>query len=222
MDEELDVLETPSLTLGGMELEPAGGISIMGERMTIGFIDEGTPDEVLSMLTETNLQSITYEDVTYTGYTELVELRYRPADKVYSVVLRRDEQKEAVAEVISRLDLTDEQALTVSNYYPIWTAGTDYTAGQRVRYEGVLYNVLQAHTSQSDWTPADAPSLFARVLIDEASEEIPEWIQPDSTNPYRKGDVVMHNQIKWESLIDGNVWEPNDTNVALGLWLRMD
>ena len=39
-------------------------------------------------------------------------------------------------------------------------------------------------------------------------EVIPEWVQPDSTNPYMAGDKVMHNGKTWVSDIDGNVWEP--------------
>ena len=76
-----------------------------------------------------------------------------------------------------------------------------------MRDEGVLYTVLQAHDSQPTWKPADAPSLFAVVLIPDP-EVIPEWVQPDSTNPYHKGDKVKHNGKTWESAIDGNVWEP--------------
>ena len=51
------------------------------------------------------------------------------------------------------------------------------------------------------------PSLFARVLIPDP-EVIPEWVQPDSTNPYAKGDKVRHSGSVWVSDIDGNVWEP--------------
>ena len=67
--------------------------------------------------------------------------------------------------------------------------------------------MLQAHTSQDGWEPNVAPSLFAKVLIPDP-EVIPEWEQPDSTNPYMKGDKVTHNGYTWISDIDNNVWEP--------------
>ena len=104
--------------------------------------------------------------------------------------------------------LTDEQALTVPLIYPAWSGdGISYAAGDRVMYGGVLYKCLQAHTSQSTWTPTDAPSLWAKVLIPTPGE-IPDWEQPSSTNPYAKGDKVKHNGKVWISDIDGNVWEP--------------
>lgn len=104
--------------------------------------------------------------------------------------------------------LTDEQALTVQLIYPEWSGDSIvYAAGDRVLRDGLLYRCLQPHTSQAAWTPTDAKSLWAKVLIPTPGE-IPEWEQPDSTNPYAKGDKVTHNGKTWESTIDGNVWEP--------------
>ena len=104
--------------------------------------------------------------------------------------------------------LTDAEAITATCLHPKWSGdGVQYTAGQRVQDDGVLYTVLQTHTSQPDWKPAAAPSLFAKVLIPDPTV-VPEWEQPDSTNPYMKGDKVKHNGKTWVSDIDGNVWEP--------------
>ena len=61
-----------------------------------------------------------------------------------------------------------------------------------------------------------SPSLFARVLIEDPTV-IPEWIQPDSTNPYMRGDKVTHNNKTWESLVDNNVWEPGTVGTE-ALW----
>ena len=104
--------------------------------------------------------------------------------------------------------LTDAEAITATCLHPKWSGdGVQYTAGQRVQDDGVLYTVLQNHTSQPGWKPAAAPSLFAKVLIPDPTV-IPEWEQPESTNPYAKGDKVTHNGKTWVSDIDGNVWEP--------------
>ena len=104
--------------------------------------------------------------------------------------------------------LTEAEAVAATCLYPKWNGnGVAYVKGQRVQYDGVLYTVLQAHTSQAGWTPTAAPSLFAKVLIPDPSV-VPEWEQPESTNPYAKGDKVAHNGKTWVSDIDGNVWEP--------------
>jgi chitodextrinase len=103
--------------------------------------------------------------------------------------------------------LTDEQALKVVALYPLWSASASYKVGERVRYNDTLYKCLQAHTAQDDWNPSDAVSLWAEVLIPDP-EVIPDWKQPESTNPYMKGDKVKHNDKNWISDIDNNVWEP--------------
>ncbi len=103
--------------------------------------------------------------------------------------------------------LDDSTALEAASLYPKWIAGVSYEAGIRVRYGDILYSVLTAHTSQSDWTPDAAPSLFAKVLIPDDTV-IPAWEQPDSTNPYMTGDKVSHNDKTWVSDVDNNVWEP--------------
>lgn len=109
--------------------------------------------------------------------------------------------------VTLRNSATDEQALKVSALYPKWKVGTAYQKDERVLYNDILYKVLTDHTSQADWTPDAAPSLFTKVLIPDKNV-IPEWEQPESTNPYTKGDKVTYNSKTWRSTIDGNVWEP--------------
>ena len=105
------------------------------------------------------------------------------------------------------VSLSDEDALEAVEFFPAWNVPADYVVGDRIRYEGMLYKCLQSHTSQTAWTPVDAPSLWAQVLIPDP-EVIPEWVQPESTNPYMKGDKVKHNGKTWICDIDNNVWEP--------------
>ena len=112
--------------------------------------------------------------------------------------------------------LPDEAALEFVALYPEWIAGESYAAGQRVKYKGTLYKVLQGHVSQADWAPDAAPSLFAKVLPGqegaEPEEGYAEWVQPDSTNGYSTGDKVVWNGHLWESIVDDNVDEPGTDN----------
>ena len=105
--------------------------------------------------------------------------------------------------------LSDAQALQVPMLFDEFDGnGVAYEVGKRIMFEGVLYKVIQAHTSQADWTPTNAPSLFAKVINETIDGSIPEFEQPDSTNPYMKGDRVLFNGKVYESLIDNNVYSP--------------
>ena len=122
--------------------------------------------------------------------------------------MTRSEAKAFIAALVGlRASATDDQALESVSIYPVWKECTSYICGERVRYNDTLYKVLQDHTSQADWTPDVASALFTKVLIPNP-EVIPEWVQPDSTNPYQTGDKVTHNGATWISTVDNNVWEP--------------
>lgn len=106
------------------------------------------------------------------------------------------------------VNATDEEALDNIEGFPKWKVGEAYEKDFRLRYNDVLYKVLQSHTSQADWTPDVAVSLYVRVTI----EEWPEWVLPTGGHDaYNTGDKVSHNEKHWISLIDANVWEPSES-----------
>ena len=88
-----------------------------------------------------------------------------------------------------------------------WTWPEKYAEGQIRRYGGRLYRCAQGHTSQSDWTPETAASLWTPVA--DPAEEWPEWSQPAGAHDaYGLGDRVSHNGERWTSAVENNVWEP--------------
>ena len=112
-----------------------------------------------------------------------------------------------IKQQINTIIVDDQMALRMLTFYPEWAAGVAYTAEYKVQRNGKLWRCLQDHTSQDGWEPDSAPSLWAKVLIPDETV-IPEWEQPDSTNPYMSGDKVAHNGKTWVSDVDNNVWEP--------------
>ena len=104
--------------------------------------------------------------------------------------------------------LSDEDALAVAALFPTWASvsdGIQVRAGERYWYDGKLYKVVQAHTTQPDWTPDVVPALFTVVSI----EEFPEFVQPTGTSDaYNTGDKVTFDGKHYECLIDNCVWSP--------------
>lgn len=88
-----------------------------------------------------------------------------------------------------------------------WTDGTAYAVGNLRTYEGVLYKCVQAHTSQSDWTPDKTPALWS--VAGDPTVEFPDWSQPiGAQDAYMTGDKVTYNDAHWISTVDNNVWAP--------------
>ena len=58
-----------------------------------------------------------------------------------------------------------------------------------------------------EWTPDTAASLYKKIGV--TDEGFPEWVQPlGASDAYNTGDIVSYNGTLYESIVDGNVWDP--------------
>lgn len=105
--------------------------------------------------------------------------------------------------------LDDTDALAAVELFAPWQTDTAYSLDQRIRYNDKLYRCVQAHTSQSDWTPDVTPALYTEVA---KPGTIPVWKQPTGAqDAYMTGDKVKYpdeNGTIWVSIVDNNVWQP--------------
>ena len=107
--------------------------------------------------------------------------------------------------VAGRENISDEAALEAISLFPHWKEDITVAKDARYQYNGKLYRVVQAHTTQADWTPDATPALWVIVSL----EEWPDWVQPTGAHDaYAKGDKVTHSSKKWTSDVDANTWEP--------------
>lgn len=111
--------------------------------------------------------------------------------------------------------LDDEKAMEIASVYDDWGSGKTYAVGDLVKYgentvgDPQLYRVVQAHTSQTDWTPDSVASLYTPIGLDD--EGYPLWSRPTGAHDaYNTGDVVDYNGTLYKSLIDGNVYPPDE------------
>lgn len=113
-----------------------------------------------------------------------------------------------IERAVSTGDLTDDQKIEATNLFPEWSGGAHfYAIGDYVKYDGLLYRCVQAHNSQSTWTPPASPSLWSRAS--DPGEEWPAWIQPTGGHDaYAAGSKVSHDDKHWISDVNNNVWEP--------------
>ena len=124
--------------------------------------------------------------------------------------MKRTELETAIRQYRSKVETAssftdDETALDLIELFPKWEVNLKVNSGERYQYNSVLYRCVQAHTTQSDWTPDVVPALWTKVSL----EEWPEWTQPTGAqDAYMLGDKVSHNNKHWVSNIDSNVWEP--------------
>lgn len=117
-------------------------------------------------------------------------------------------------EYILNEDIPEEQKTKWMGIFEPFRVGENYPVGKKIRFKGVVYEVIMAHTSQADWTPDHLPAMF-RVFLqpetDDGTDVIHEWVQPlGSHDAYSSGDQVSFHGKIYESTVNNNVWSPVD------------
>lgn len=117
----------------------------------------------------------------------------------------------AAAMYVKAASLPRVQASSVCTLYDEWSGkGVKYTRGQWLRYGDDFVRVEQDHTSQPDWTPDAAPSLY--TLLPLAPDGIRIWETPThAENAFDTGERCHHPGADgdiWVSGRDGNTSEP--------------
>lgn len=111
--------------------------------------------------------------------------------------------------------VTDDEAMEIACIYPTYVVGKAYKVGEKFTYgtnevgDPQLYKVVQAHTSQADWEPDKVESLYEPIGLNK--EGYPVWSRPSGAHDaYNIGDIVDYNGVLYESLIDGNIYAPDE------------
>lgn len=113
----------------------------------------------------------------------------------------------AFVKMAERGEIDDVTATECVYAFTPWQPNVKYEAENLREYEGTLYRCISGHTSQTDWTPDVSVSLWKKV--GDPREEFPQWSQPiGAFDAYPKGAKVTHNDAKWVSDYENNVWEP--------------
>lgn len=185
-------------------------------------IGTNTPVSMMENVTSyTDNKAVTEDGTVYAPFAEGYELSSKPdcsetLRAKYRVEHPSAELRMEALESVSAIAfvtlseagaIDDTTAAEHAELFAEWAYPINYKTGQIRRHNGKLYRCVQDHTSQEDWTPDAAASLWAATS--DPAEEWPEWSQPvGAHDAYNTGDKVSHNGKRWTSSVDGNVWEP--------------
>jgi hypothetical protein len=182
---------------------------------TYGVVVNSIPLEVQPILDPLPLQSIKTDytkinaisparipDVTPTGLTSL---KTSVGAAYYSDVVKYATDVSANA-----LQITTKLVEVIQR--PIWKSGLVVAINDVYLYpvDKNLYQCVQAHATQSDWTPPVCKALWKR-FYEPANSPWP-WVQPvGSVDAYPIGAKVTYGGYTWQNTINANVWQPGVT-----------
>lgn len=107
-----------------------------------GTYRDMTPEEIADMKAEARLAAIEQKRIPLTESEVLAML---------------------IPMQINALEVDDNTALRMLEFFPGWAAGVAYTTGYKVQHGGKLWRCLQAHTAQTGWEPENAASLWEEI-----------------------------------------------------------
>lgn len=84
-----------------------------------------------------------------------------------------DQRSRMLIAQTATFSVAEYQTLAEAHYFEEWQAGQSYTAGYRIQYEGVVYEVIQDVTAQEHQTPATEGMLaiYRPLSLDEGGGE---------------------------------------------------
>ena len=105
-----------------------------------------------------------YRDMTADEITQMVaEARRARLEEASRSLSAQDVLALLIPQQINGLTVDDNTALRMKEFYPAWAAGAAYAVGYKVKRNGKLWRVIQAHTSQTGWEPENAASLWEQI-----------------------------------------------------------
>ena len=126
---------------------------------------------------------------------------------------RIDANLQATKKLIFASDLSQDELNDLMDLYEDWEVGESVNVGDIRRYNGKLYRVIQAHTTQADSTPDSVPALwneYTPPTTEDGEEIIPDFKQPTGGHDaYNIGDKVLFEGKVYKSIIDNNAYSPS-------------
>lgn len=116
--------------------------------------------------------------------------------------------------------LGDAEALEIKSIYPEWESGMEYTARKKVQYKGKLYRCLQAHTSQSDWTPNVVASLWT-VIDEEHKGTINDPIPYSGNMALEQGKYYEQDGVVYLCTRDTGIAVHNDLKDLVNIYVEV-
>ncbi|KWZ87057.1 hypothetical protein HMPREF3224_02050 [Anaerococcus hydrogenalis] len=138
-------------------------------------------------------------------------------DRLDNIVAElKKEIKTAFETLILAKDLSEEQKDNILNQYKPYQIGKYYEENEKFTYKDKVYEVIQAHTSQTTWLPESTPALYKEYLNvkiqnqdGSETEVVKEFKQPTGAHDaYKKGDKVLFKGKIYQSKIDANTFSP--------------
>ena len=135
-------------------------------------------------------------DMTSKEIAEMEELRLRyEAEEKHRPLTSEEVSAMLIRQQINTLDVDDNTALRMTEFYPEWTSGQAYTAAYKVQYGGNLWRCMQAHTAQSGWEPSTATASLWEQICESHDGTMADPIPYDGNMALEAGKYYIQDYV---------------------------
>lgn len=185
---------------------------ILHEEMLVPFEDESFPR--YSFSDPTFIELLNSEEWTYPEGEQPV------INRQFSRLLALDELDKEATEEINTYDLSPSEALQVKDRYPEWETGINVKTGERYRVEDVLWECIQAHTTQDNWKPSMATASLWKTVDEDHKGTIDDPIVYIPPMEIFKDKYYIQNGVIYKCTRDSGQPLTHDLSALVGLYVE--
>lgn len=159
------------------------------------------------------------DDIEYEEIGEYIEVDAM----TYEEVKQMAETIEETAKKMNRIDLTDNEALSVKDFYPAWESkiGDNVEQGYKMTYGENLWKVRQNHLIQEHYPPSLATEALYEVIEEQhegSSEDPIPYVPPMEIFG---GKYYTQNDVKYRCTRDSLTALSHDLSALVGLYVEI-
>lgn len=140
----------------------------------------------------------------------------------YSDLERLKKDIAMVNENINTLNLTNNEALVVKEFYPVWSANSlQVKKGERYQCDDLLWEVVQAHTTQELWKPSLETAGLWKVVDEEHEGTEADPIPYTPPMEIFKDKYYTQNEVLYKCTRDSGIPLSHDLSVLVGTYVEV-
>lgn len=163
-------------------------------------------------------------EIEYVEETEYVALEGPDTyEEVVDIANSYAKEKESVSKKINRLGLTDNEALTVKEYYPDWSdyVGVTIEDGFITQHNGNLWRARQTHTALEVYPPSINTAALYEVIVESHTGEKDDPIPYTPPMEIFKDKYYTQNGVVYLCTRDSGVALSHDLASLVGIYVEL-
>lgn len=159
------------------------------------------------------------ENVEYEETDEYIEVDAMTYEEITHIA----DTIQDTSKKINRIDLTDNEALSVKDFYPTWQSkiGDNVEQGYKMLYDGNLWKVRQNHLVQEIYPPSLATAALYEVINYQHEGTLEDPIPYVPPMEIFNGKYYTQNGVTYRCTRDSGIALTHDLSALVGLYVKI-